>query len=176
MIKLLALTPKKSYGANKGKEVYQKLLLVFEENCEHRIFKISMKGIEEADVSFLRESIVAIAKQYLAEKAIYIVDLKNQDIIDNLNCACTVKNQPLILWDNDDYKILGKKITDVTRKLIDLVVVNAPITSVKVSEKLDISTANASVKLNKLFKSGYIFRSENVATTGGIEFHFTAIK
>ena len=176
MIKLLELTPKKSYGAKKGKEVYQKLLVIFEDLIDENIFEISFKGIEELDSTFLRESVVAIAKQFKPEKVIYVTNIANRNIVDNLNYAARIKDQPIVVWTGDEYSILGNRITDVTKNLIDLIFTKGPITTVDVALKMDISTTNASVKLNKLYKNSYVFRVQNTAASGGLEFQYIPIK
>jgi len=177
MIKLIDIVKNETpLGSIAGKKAYQKLLSIIENNAHIKIFEISFIDITMTDSTFLRDSIVSIAKQFIAEKAIFVTNIKNNDIVDNLNYATINKKHPIFYWNNKKYQILGPKITDVTRDLIDIIIKQGPISTSDLSEKMGISSQNASVKLNKLFKSGLIFRDETVAVSGGIEFLYKKIK
>jgi len=177
MIKLIDITKTNIlFGSSEGKKVYQKLLSVIQKNAHQQIFEISLIDIQTVDSTFFRESIVSIVKQLTAEKAVYVTDIKSTDVVDNLNYAAIIKQQPVYFWNNKKYRILGPVITTVTQELIDTVINFGPITSADIAEKLNITARNASVKLNKLFKSGLVFRDETVAPSGGREFLYKKIK
>jgi len=71
---------------------------------------------------------------------------------------------------------LGPKITDSAQLLIDLIIKKNGMSTSEISENLNISLQNASNKLKKLFRAGFIFRRQNVAATGGIEYIYIPIK
>jgi DNA-binding MarR family transcriptional regulator len=54
--------------------------------------------------------------------------------------------------------------------LIQLVIGEGSVTTEWLSKRLKVSSQNASAKLNRLHKSGYLSRKESVASSGGIEF------
>lgn len=177
IIKLIDITKNDTaLGSNAGKKAYQKILSIIQKNIDKDIFEISFEGIVFVDAIFLREGIVSIAKQFIAKKAVYVTNIKNRDILENLNYAAQDKNQPIFFWKNKEYEILGPKITDVTKELINTVVQKGPISAAQIAPLLSITSKNAGVKLIKIFKNGYVYRVETVAPTGGIEFLYKKIK
>jgi len=176
MIKLINFTSTNIFGSVKGREVYQQLNLIIDDSPQVNIFEISFEGIKIIDSSFMRESIVALTKQYSSSKAIYATNISDKDIIDNLDYAAKSKEQAIFLWNKDKYQILGPKITDSAQLLIDLIIKKNGMSTSEISENLNISLQNASNKLKKLFRAGFIFRRQNVAATGGIEYIYIPIK
>jgi len=177
MIKLIDIVKNDSpSGSTTGKKAYQKILTIIEKNPQQLIFEISFADIKMADSTFLRESIVSVGKQLIAQKAIFVTNIDNKDIIDNLNYAAINKMHPIFVWKSKKYQILGPKITTVTKEFIDAIIKKGPITAADIASKSDITARNASVKLNKLFKDGFVFRDESVAATGGREFLYKKIK
>jgi len=135
MIKLINFTSTNIFGSVKGREVYQQLNLIIDDSPQVNIFEISFEGIKIIDSSFMRESIVALTKQYSSSKAIYATNISDKDIIDNLDYAAKSKEQAIFLWNKDKYQILGPKITDSAQLLIDLII-----------KKNGMSTSSYSIK------------------------------
>ena len=177
MIKLIDHTrDDQPFGNKEGRKVYQELLKIVDDNPGQNVFEISLKGIKATDASFPRESIVSLAKQFRGEKGFYLTDFVSNDLIDNWNYAAVAKEQPLVIWDNDDYQVIGPNVTSSTNLLLDFILSEESVTTAKVSEKLNISVQNASTKLKKLKNQGYILRSEDAAESGGVEFLYHRIK
>ncbi len=91
-------------GSSAGKKAYQKILSIIEKNIQQEIFEISLEGITFADAIFFRESIVAIGKQLIAKKAVYVTNIKSRDIVENLNYAAQDKNHPIFYWKSKNMK------------------------------------------------------------------------
>jgi len=164
------------FGNVQGKETFRKLADYIDKHPSCRIFGVSLAGIEATDASFPRESVISIAKHYREDKGIFLEQIKNRDILDNWNYAAVAKEQPLILWNEDSYEILGPALTKSSRELLDYVLVKRTVLASEVAMDLGISVQNASTRLKKLVSQGYILRSEEVAESGGIEFIYQAIK
>ncbi|MDE2259973.1 MAG: DNA-binding protein, partial [Betaproteobacteria bacterium] len=95
------------FGNSEGKEVFRKLLDFFEQSPGTEVFGISLDGIEATDASFPRESVISVAKQLRGEKGFYLADLANRDLIDNWSYAARAKEQPLVIWNNGEFEIIG---------------------------------------------------------------------
>lgn len=161
-----------------GKETFRKLSEYVDSNPSYNIFGISLEGIKSTDISFPRESVLSIAKLYRGQKGFYLegMDKNDRDLFDNWQGAAAAKDQPMIIWYEHNYEIIGPNTSESNLELIDYVLKNKSVTTSKVALDLDISVHNASTKLKKLVDHGYIMRSEDVAETGGIEFVYHAIK
>lgn len=109
IIKLLELTNRaEAHGTQEGKVVYQKLVDIVSAHYSEHSFNISIEGILGTDASFARESILSITKQYRDEgKWFFLTGEMTADMWFNWDLAAKFKNQPLILWNKNDYKILG---------------------------------------------------------------------
>lgn len=162
------------YGTIRGKQTYERLVN-FIESSQASTLGISFKEICGADSSYLRESLISVVKKFKDERAIFIQDLVDPDIIYNLKLAANAKNQPIVNWVGSRCEILGPQPSSSNQALLDLVIDNRSVTTSKASSVLDISVQNASTKLKKLFEEGYVCRTEEAAETGGKEFVYHAI-
>lgn len=165
-------------GNIQGKETFKKLFDYINSHSEFSIFGISLKDIKATDVSFPRECVVSIAKYYRGEKGFYLEGMskEDRDLFDNWKYAAYAKEQPLVIWYEDSYEIVGPEISSSNLEMINYVLDKKSVTTSKIAEELNISVANASTKLKKLVEQGYIMRSEVSAETGGKEFIYHAIK
>lgn len=178
IIKLLELTNRaEAHGTQEGKVVYQKLVDIVSAHYNENSFNISIEGVLGTDASFARESVLSIAKQYRDEgKWFFLTGKMTADMWFNWDLAAKFKDQPLILWNGNDYKILGPDPGSSLSGVVDIVIANAEVTTAEIADKLGLSVQNASSKLKKLSAKGYISRCERVAESGGIEFVYRAIK
>lgn len=164
------------FGNVEGKEVFRKLLDFVEQHPSKKVFGVSLEGIEATDASFPRESVIAVAKQLRGEKCFYLADLHNRDLIDNWDYAARAKEQPFFIWNDDEFEIIGPELTKSTQDLVAYVMSKGTVLTSQVAADLGLSVPNASTRLKNLAASGYIRRTEDVAESGGIEYHYSAIK
>lgn len=163
-------------GNAEGRAVFQKLAQHIDNNPAQVVFGISLKGVKFTDASFPRESVISIAKLYRAEKGFYLTDFLDKDLIDNWDYAAKAKEQPLIIWDGGRFTLIGPNINNSVRELLEYVNKQGEVTTSKVAAEFDLSSQNASGKLKKMFESGLILGSKQVAESGGHEFVYRAIK
>lgn len=164
------------FGNSEGKEVFRKLLDLVEQSPGTEVFGISLNGIEATDASFPRESVISVAKQLRGEKGFYLADLSNRDLIDNWSYAARAKDQPLVIWNNGDFEIIGPDLNKSTRDLVEYVLSKGSVLASQVASDLELSVPNASTRLKSLVSQGFIRRIEDVADSGGIEYRYSAIK
>jgi len=164
------------FGNSEGKDVFRKLLDFAEQNPSVEVFGISLEGIEATDASFPRESVISVAKQLRGEKGFYLTDLSNRDLIDNWSYAARAKEQPLVIWNNNDFEIIGPELKSSARDLVEYVLSKGSVLASQVAGDLGLSVPNASTRLKNLVSDGFIQRIEDVADTGGIEYRYSAIK
>lgn len=164
------------FGNVQGKECFRKLLDFIESHPQVKIFGISLSGIKATDASFPRESVVALAKQLRGDKGIFLQDLNSRDLIDNWRYAAQAKDQPLVIWNGEDFELIGPPISSSTEALVKYVIKRQSVTASKAASDFNISVANASTRLKRLVNDGYLMRSEETAESGGIEYTYRAIK
>ncbi|NHQ87321.1 helix-turn-helix transcriptional regulator [Iodobacter sp. HSC-16F04] len=177
IVKLIDFTTSASpYGNIEGKSVYHKLLNYVEAHPRALVLGVSLDGIEATDASFPRESVVSLAKFLRGERGIYLVDLLDRDLIDNWTYAARAKDQPIVIWNDDSFEVIGPEQNPSTRSLVEYVLTKRSVVTSQVAADLGISVQNASTRLKNLVQAGYLLRVEEVADTGGIEFKYCAIK
>ncbi|MFV5361139.1 DNA-binding protein [Acinetobacter oleivorans] len=165
-----------AFGNQEGREVYQAISMYIDENPDYSIFEVSLRGIDATDASFPRESIVSLAKNFRGEKAFYLTNFKNKDLIDNWQYGAEAKEQPLLIHHEGKRIWIGPKITTSSQELLDYIYEQPNVTTSLIANHFDISIPNASMKLKKLFNQGYILGEKETASSGGHEFVYRAIK
>ncbi|EIM98154.1 hypothetical protein WQE_25498 [Paraburkholderia hospita] len=176
-IRLLELTEtSQPFGNVQGKEVYRRLSEEIDQHADVAVFGISLEGIEATDASFPRESVVSVAKHYRGEKGLFLVDIDDRDLVDNWKYACQAKEQPLVIWRGDSFEPIGPDMSSSSRELLNYVLEHKCVLASHVAADLDLSVQNASTRLKRLVADGYILRTEDIASTGGIEYKYTAIR
>lgn len=164
------------WGNDQGKSTFPKLKGVVEGNPSELVFSISLKGIRRTDASFPRESVVQLAKYYRGSRGFCLVDIQNQDLIDNWDAAAAKLGQPVIIWNGEEYRLIGPQPSEGIRKLVAFVL-SVPVTTTNEAAKhLGIKIPNASNKLKKMWEEGYVLRRERTASTGGVEHEYFRIK
>lgn len=164
------------FGNAKGKEVFQRLRTYIEEHPDTKVFGFSLEGIESTDASFPRESVVAVAKYFRGERGIFLTDLCDRDLIDNWSYAARAKEQPLAIWNDDAFELIGMELNPSTRSLVEYVLKRREVLASQAAADLGLSVQNASTRLKGLVADGYLLRTEEVAESGGIEFKYRAIR
>jgi len=164
------------FGNLEGREVNLKLLSALDAHPSKNVVGISLKGITRTDASFPRESVISLAKAKRGEKGFYLQDFVSTDLMDNWRYAAIAKEQPLIVFTDDGYELLGNDISTGLKALLDFVMKSKVVTTSKVAEEFDVTAQNASAKLKKLLSTGLVLGSKQAAESGGIEFVYTAIR
>lgn len=164
------------YGNAEGKKVFASVLAAVDANPTAKIFRVSMDGIVATDASFPRESVVSVAKQLRGEKAFYLSEFSDRDLIDNWHYAAKAKEQPLAIWTGKKFDFIGPELTSSAQVLLEYVLANSNVLASKVASDLDLSVPNASTRLKNLVKDGYLLRSEDVAESGGIEYQYHLVE
>lgn len=163
-------------GNEEGQAVFQKLSQIVNNHPGQVIFGISLKGIKFTDASFPRESVISLAKLHRAEKGFYLQDIKSKDLLDNWDYAAKAKEQPIIVWDGDEFNLLGPKIGQALLEILKYINKLGFVTTAKIAAEFDLTSQNASGKLKKMYSQGLILGSKEVADSGGLEFVYRAIK
>jgi hypothetical protein len=177
VVKLCDLTDSdRPFGNSEGKLVFRKLSDYVDEHPHTQVFGVSFDGIEATDASFPRESVVALAKQLRGERGIYLIDVENRDLIDNWDYAAKAKDQPLVVWHDSGYEVIGPELSQSARTLLDYVLSKGSVLASQVATDLDMTVQNASTRLKNLVRDGFLLRTEEAADTGGIEFKYLAIR
>ncbi len=164
------------FGNDQGREVLAKLNQYIDSQTGKNVHRISLKGIKATDASFPRESVVSLAKQLRGEKWFCLEGFISQDLIDNWDYAANAKEQPLVIWDDKEYQLIGIKLNTASKKLFDYIFTRKEVTTAEVARDLDISVQNASTRLKKFANDGLVIRTEESAVSGGKEFIYRYIK
>lgn len=164
------------FGNVQGKQSYGKLSDFVGRHADVSVFGISLKGIEATDASFPRESVISVAKQYRGERGFFLEDLEDRDLIDNWKYAAQAKEQPLVIWRKEAFEVIGPEISSSGKDLLNYVLVNRSVLASQVAADLGLSVQNASTRLKRLVADGYILRAEDIASSGGIEYKYVAIR
>jgi hypothetical protein len=176
MIILKDMMPRpEGWGRAMGREVFQRLVKHVERNPDQTVFPISLKGVKRVDYSFSSETIVQLARRFRGEKGFYLTDIASLEIEENIDAAARRVEQPLLIIDGRKHRFIGLLPTPGTKAALDVVVARPQARATEIADAIQVSVANASMKLKQLWSSGFVMRRESVADTGGVEFVYHRI-
>lgn len=135
--------------------------------------EISFKGMTGVDACFIRNSLASLTKIFLGFKGIMVSDVENEDVLDNLVYGFHALKVPLILKNNDGTAAIYADLSSGSKELLSYVYSQSETTTQKVVKQFDISAPNASAKLKKLHREGYLTAEQHDAPTGGIEYVYS---
>jgi hypothetical protein len=162
------------WGRAQGREVYPRLLDYVERN-QATVFKVSFEGVRRFDYSFASETIVELARRFRRLKAFCVVDLDNEDLIENLDVAAEKKEQPLVIWHQNNARLLGLKPSEGLRDAFQFAMARGQTRAAAFAMEKEIPIANASMKFKQLWEQGFLLRRESTADSGGVEFIYCRI-
>ncbi len=163
------------YGTAMGRDTHAKLLNHIDNLHGTSIIGISFAGMEAADGTFLRESLIYTIKRYSKEIFFFVFDIADEDMFSNIKSAAFSGNQRLTCWLDSGCHIVGPEPSAANKALLELVVSHRATTTSKAAEELNISVQNASTRLKRLSEEGFLMRTEEAADTGGKEFIYQVI-
>ena len=172
---LAATTTPVVFGSQKGREAYAALNKLIHEHKDCTLFEISLEGMQAVDATFVRESVVNLAKSFRGLKGFYLTNSPTAQISSNWTYAALVKNQPLLALIDGKPQWIGIKLTQSMQELLDYIYARNTINSVELAKDFDLSLAHASIKLKKLFDDGYLLRQKLPNQSGGIEYSYHPI-
>lgn len=163
------------YGTIRGRKAHAKLLEHIASLVGIKTIGISLKKIDGADVSFLRESLIFTFKQYSKKISFFICDLVDEDIIANLEGAAISGEFRVTCWVNGICRFVGPEPSPSSLPLLNVVMSKRSVTTTQVAQALEMSVQNASTRLKRLSDEGFITRVEMAADSGGKEFIYKVI-
>lgn len=161
---------KNPYGSPRGKLAHANLLAEIEKLGHVNVVGVSFRGLEGADVSFLREALVYAIKRYRKEISFFVSDLPDEDIVANLQAAAISGGEQVTYWSDEGCRFLGPEPSTSSKLLLDFIATHRSSTTANVAEALSISVQNASTRLKRLYEEGYVMRVEETAESGGREY------
>jgi len=164
------------WGHIQGRRVREDLQTRVESCPAEDIIVLSLEGVEHTDVSFPRESVVELAKQYRGQRGFCLTHLNDQDLLENWDAAALKREQPLIVWGAvGTWRILGPQPSAGLREMLHYVL-SVPIARTsEAASALNLKVPNASNKLKQLWQEGDILRREHAAGSGGSEYEYVRI-
>ena len=176
MIRIVDLMPRpEGWGRAMGREVFTKLLDQVDRNPDQTVFAISFAGVKRVDFSFSSETVVELARRFRGRKGFYLLDIGVPEIEENIDAAALRVDQPLLVIDAKGQHFIGLEPTAGTKEALAIVVARPQARASDIAEAIQVSVANASMKLKQLWNTGFLLRRESVADTGGVEFVYHRI-
>src|SRR6185369_14174973 len=144
------------WGHEEGHKVFLALLKAIKAQSTVKIFRISLDGVKRTDASFPRESVLELARRYRGEKGFCLINFTNKDLLDNWDAAAIKKDQPLVVWKNDEYEFIGPPPSLGNRELFEFALTVPSLTTATAVRRLNLKITNASTKLKQLEAQGYL--------------------
>lgn len=164
------------WGRVEGREVYQRLLAFVEENPGVAVFRISFDGVRRVDISFASETVVELARRFRGAKGFCLVGIDDADMLENWEAAAMKKDQPLMLWSDNNPQVIGAEPSRGNREALFFALSRPHARAADFAEATPgMSIANASTKFKQLWEQGFLLRRESTADTGGVEFIYHRI-
>lgn len=165
------------WGRTKGREVYNRLIDFVESKPGETVFHISVVEVKRIDFSFASETVVELARKFRGSKGFCFDAPVDLDMLENLDAAAERKEQPMMVWKNSEYKVIGLKPSKGIAAALEFAMKQDETRAAEfVTVNPGISIANASTKFKQLWMQGFLLRTENVAGSGGVEYVYHRIR
>lgn len=156
------------FGSELGGRLFSKAKDVIDSSVDELI-EFSVNGIEVADVTFLRDGVVSLAKHYCGSKFFQVVGFEGK-VSSNWEGAAQAINFNLTTFCDGKIQYIGPKIGNRDLEILSHIQKAGTITSSNISSLTNISVANSSGSLKRLFSRGLISRVHGSSGSGGIEY------
>jgi hypothetical protein len=164
------------WGREQGRQVFQRLLDTVEAASDCAVFRVSMRGVDRADISFASETLVELARRFRGVKGFCLVDLEDPDVKENYEAAAARKGQPLIVWTGGTALVLGTQPSQGARDALEFALQRPRTRAAQfLAERPGMTIANASMKFKQLWEQGFLLREESAADSGGVEYVYHRI-
>lgn len=137
-----------------------------------KVIEISFENMRGVDACFIRNSVAAFAKLNCCEIGLYVSNIENIDVLDNLVYGFKAKNMPLIIKGTNNSGAVYADLSSGAHDLLAYAYAQNGTTSQQVAKFFNCSVANASMNLKKLFKLGYLRAEKRTSESGGLEFRY----
>lgn len=165
----------RGWGREQGRAVYGKLLSFVESKAGTMIFRVSMAGVERTDISFASETVVELARRYRGAKGFALVDLTDPDLLENWEAAASRKGQPLMVWHDNQARVIGLQPSEGNAEAFRFALRNAAVRASQFAVSTKTPITSASMKFKQLWEQGFLLRREAIAESGGVEFVYFRI-
>lgn len=164
------------WGSAQGQQTYASLQRsIALAPPQESIYRISLAGIERIDVPFCRETLIALASRYQCQRGVCLTDIRDPDILANVDGAAWQVRQPIIVWGHT-YTLLGPLPSVGLRPVLAYALAVPSIRTSEVAATLGMQINNASNALSHLWQQGYLLRQEQSAPSGGKEYLYYRIQ
>jgi hypothetical protein len=177
-IRILDLTKDtNAIGSALGKSIYKNLIAWVQQHKDQRILQFDLTGIENIDSSFIRDSILAVAKNYRCKKGFLVIG--NTTDLSKWSYAARVAEQPILVFEskNNSYHwIDGSLLKFKDKDILDFVQQNEAATPREVSSKFNISLDMSNLLLKHLYEKGFLLRNFVNSPQSKYAYKYTSIQ
>lgn len=142
-------------------------------NVQSKVIEISFQNIRGVDACFVRNSIATYAKLFCGKVGVVISHVENIDVIENLIYGFNAKSAPLLIKKTDGSTTVYSELTTGAKALLSYVYSKNETSTHQIVKDFGLSAPNASAKLKKLHKAGYLLADKREAPTGGLEYAYS---
>jgi hypothetical protein len=139
------------------------------------LIAISMQGLRRIDLAFASEAIVAPIQFYLGSTGIFLMDLRDEDVLEHVSVAAERMKVPVAIGRAGTLLMVGSAPAAGTQDALAFALARPQVRAAEFAAHAGISIANASNKFRQLWQQGFLLRSPGLATSGGAEFVYRRI-
>jgi hypothetical protein len=164
------------WGSKEGRVIRDALEFRITSTPSLSLVTVSLAGVKRHDMTFARESVVALAAQRRGKVGFCLCDIAEADLLENWEAAAVALSQPLSYLDTSaQLAPLGPQPSMGLRPVLEYVLRVQTISTSETARHFSLSIQNASNKLKRLWEEGYLLRDEQAAPSGGCEFVYRRI-
>ena len=162
-------------GSEQGRVVHQALYDLICANPLDKMIAIVPGNAQRMDATFAREALVTLGKRLQGSRLVYLKDFGNRDFLDNCSYAASALDVHLMHVSGTELDVLGATLSKSWEPLLTSVFRLGVTTTSAVAGSLAISVQNASVQMKKMADAGLLIREDDVAVSGGREWHYQTV-
>ena len=169
------LTNLEGWGRRGGEAARHKLAQRLDTRPDGETVRLSMSGVRRLDMTFAQIAIAGLIRDNLGKRAICLVDLADQDILDNVTAAAERARVPVTIWNGVHVHVAGPCLTAAGSEALAFALAAPTVRAAEFAEAAGISIANASTRFKTLADQGCLLRHDGLAASGGAEYLYSRI-
>lgn len=169
------LVGRDTLGRAAGAVIRPKLAACIDAKPGAATIRLSLQGVKKIDVGFAAEAIIALFAQYRGARPMFLVDVGDRDVLENIEAAAERADVPVTIWEGQIVQVIGCTPPRRVREALAFALARSEALAGDFARHTGMSVQNASNLFKQLWEQGFLLRSEGIAPSGGPEFTYRRI-
>lgn len=162
-------------GSDLGRAVHQAMYDLISVQPMDKMIAIVPGNAACIDATFAREALVTLGKRLQGSSLVYLKNFENRDFLDNFSYAARALDFHLMHLSGTELQVIGAQLSKSSGAVLEAAFGEGLTTTSAVANAVGMSVQNVSTTMKKMVNEGLLIREEDVAPSGGREWHYQTV-